>query len=524
MKQICVIGILAAVMLTGFNACVERSNGLTTVVRTENGEIRGTMNSDSNVFIYRGIPFAAPPVGELRWKAPRPHKNWEGILECTEFEASAMQSTPVPFMMWTDEFIAPPEPLSEDCLYLNIWTAAGSPDGKLPVLVFIHGGAFTGGSGSVEIYDGEEMAKKGVVFITVNYRLGVIGFLAHPELSAESPNHVSGNYGLLDQVEALKWIQRNIASFGGDPDNVTIAGQSAGAFSVNFLVASPLAGGLFHRAIAESGGAVMPANAMGGSNNLEDAEKAGLEFQERAGAASLAELRSKPAQELIAIRGMSSPVIDGYLLPDKLYNIFSEGRQNDVPVLMGWNENEAFFGGSLLDAENYRKRSMETYGEHADRFMELFPADNDSVAFLSQRTLSILQSFGLQSYIWMKLQNETGKSRVFMYHFTRSVPYGEGQQAFGAFHTGEVPYAYNNLHMSNRPWTDTDYELADRMSSYWANFTGNGDPNGEGLPLWPACETPGCQTMYLGENIEAAEIPFREALEFLEMLQQLKNE
>ena len=237
------------------------------LISTKNGKISGTKNG--NVSIFKGIPFAAPPVGELRWKAPEPAKNWSGIKKCEAFSASPMQNKPAPFMCWTEEFIAPPEPLSEDCLYLNVWTAAKNSQEKRPVFVWIYGGGLSSGSAACAIYDGQEMAKKGVIFVSLNYRVGVFGFMAHPELSKESGKNASGNYGFLDQMAALRWIQQNIAAFGGNPNNVTIAGQSAGSFSVNALVASPLAKGLFHKAIAESGG--MFSNRMG--NNLVDAEE-----------------------------------------------------------------------------------------------------------------------------------------------------------------------------------------------------------------------------------------------------------
>ena len=256
MKRIFFLGFAVLLAMSVFSGC-QSDTSLSTIIQTDNGQVEGLPNADASVVAFKGIPFAAPPVGDLRWKAPQPVQNWEGVRECKEFSSSAMQSTPAPFLMWTSEFIAPAKPLSEDCLYLNLWTANPASAEKRPVIVFIHGGGFTSGSGSVPIYDGEEMAKAGVVFVTINYRVGIFGFFSHPELTAESPHHTSGNYGLLDQIAALKWVQKNIAAFGGDPTRVTIAGQSAGAFSVNFLVASPLAKGLFQRAIAESGGAVL---------------------------------------------------------------------------------------------------------------------------------------------------------------------------------------------------------------------------------------------------------------------------
>jgi len=507
-------------LITGFSASGTNNGTKTRInpdnLRIENGLISGTKDANSEVVSFKGIPFAAPPVGELRWKAPLPVKNWSGVRECKRFPASAMQPTPAPFMMWTFEFMAPAEPLSEDCLYLNVWSAAKSTEEKLPVIVYIHGGAFTGGSGSVPVYDGTAMAKKGVVFVTINYRLGIFGFFSHPELSAESATKTSGNYGLLDQVEALKWVHKNIAAFGGDPARVTIAGQSAGAFSVNYLVASPLTKGLIQRAIAESGGAVLPTNPFAGVRGLKEAEEQGAELINSLHLKSIADFRALPAKELLAIHSATSPIVDGYFLPEPVYSILSKGKQNDVPLLMGWNANEGNFGGPLQNAENFRLQAKEKYGEKADEFLKLYPAATDSEAEQSQLILSGLQTFGIQAYAWMNLQNKTGKSPVFIYHFERAVPNTKEQKPYGAFHTGEVPYAYNNLSMSNRPWEKTDYELADTMSSFWVNFAATGNPNGSKLPEWSPCSAKNLKTMIFAEKSEMKELPQKNGLDFLE--------
>ena len=515
-----VFTLMACFIGFSFNSPVSAKD-LSDTLRIESGLVSGTKDLKSEVISFKGIPFAAPPVGDLRWKAPQPVKSWGGVKECKTYSASAMQATPTPFSMWTSEFIAPAEPLSEDCLYLNVWTAAKSSSDKRPVIVFIHGGAFTGGSGSVPIYDGTEMAKKGVVFVTINYRLGIFGFFSHPELSKESASKTSGNYGLLDQIEALRWVRKNIVSFGGDPDRVTIAGQSAGAFSVNYLVASPLAKGLFQRAIAESGGAILSTNTSG----LKDAEKRGIEIAGLLNASSLADLRKIASSELLAIKTMTSPIIDGYVIPESMVRIFSDGKQNDVPVLLGWNANEGNFGGPLKNASDFKRQAAEKYGDKATEFLKLFPAATDSEAEQSQLQLSGLQIFGVQAYAWMKLQNKTGKSPVFMYHFEQSVPYRTDQKPFGAFHTGEVPYAYNNLHTSDRPWGKSDYELAEIMSSYWANFAANGDPNGTNLPEWTACSPKNLKAMILAEKVELKNLPQQDRLDFLEQFyfSKLKN-
>lgn len=500
--------ILVAFLFACSNAKINR------LVEIQNGKIEGEIN-ESGVLAFKGIPFAKPPVDDLRWKAPQALEKWDGILDCKKFGASAMQATPLPFRMWTSEFMAPVEPLSEDCLYLNVWTSAQTKEDKLPVIVFIHGGGFTSGSGSVPIYDGEEMAKKGVVFVTINYRVGIFGFFAHPELTAEAPYGSSGNYGLLDQIAGLQWVNENITAFGGDPENVTIAGQSAGAFSMNYLVASPLTKGLIHRVIAESGAAIFPTNGLAAGNTLQTAEQSGIDLLKRLNMSSIEDLRAMSANELLQVRTASQPIIDGYVLPTDMYSIFSNGQQNDIPILMGWNSNEGF-GGPPVDAATFIANTQTQYGDKAVNFLKAFPANTEEEAKITQEELNGIQMFGIQAYEWMELQNQTGSSQVFMYHFTREVPHGEGQQSYGAFHTGEVPYAYNNLKMSDdRPWDEVDYKLADIMSSYWVNFAKNGDPNAEGLPNWLPCEADEYYTMFLGDTQELKQIPYAEGLKLL---------
>jgi para-nitrobenzyl esterase len=484
-------------------------------VHTESGKVSGEFIDSSGVTVFKGIPFAAPPVGDLRWKAPQPVKKWEGIKECTRFSASPMQSTPVPFMMWTQEFIAPREPLSEDCLYLNLWTGAEKAGEKRPVFVYIYGGGFNSGSGAVPVYDGEEMAKKGLVFITFNYRVGILGFLAHPELTAESEYQASGNYGLLDQVEVLRWVHKNIEAFGGDPSNVTIAGQSAGAFSVNYLVASPLTKGLIHRAIAESGGTVLRVGNSLRGEGLAEAEKTGKRWAEALGIKSLAEARALSAEKIAGVAGPGEPIVDGYVIPEPVEEIFEKGKQNDIPLILGWNEDEGF-GGPPRPAEEFKKQVKQRFGEKAGEFLSRFPIESDDDAFALQNDLGALQIFGVQSYKWMLLQHQTGTADVYLYRFERDLPYADGMQDHGAFHTGEVPYAYNNLKMSPRPWETVDYELAARMSDYWVNFAATGNPNGNGLPHWEACTPDNLKAMIFDTEIECTGLPNAELLDFLE--------
>lgn len=480
------------------------------VVATDAGKVSGLTNQAGDVHIYKGIPFAAPPVGDLRWKEPQPVKPWDDVKECTEFAASPMQSKPDPFGVYTREFLIPYEPISEDCLYLNVWAAAKTSAKKRPVLVYIYGGGFVSGGAGVPIYDGEAMAKKGIIFVVINYRVGIFGFFAHPELTRESPHNASGNYGLMDQLAALKWVKKNIAAFGGDPDKVTIAGQSAGSMSVNCLVASPLGKGLFSGAIAESGASFISQQ---GSGGLREAEAAGVKTATALGANNIAELRSKPAAELVG-KGQSRPVIDGYVLPETIADIFNEHKQNDVPVLTGWNEDDAFVGPPKT-AEEYKKMINSQYGADADAFLKLYPAGSDQEAATSQTRINRDQIFGMQNYTWANVQSEKGKSEIYVYRFTRRLPATADFVKYGAFHTGEVAYAYDNLKFLNRPWEPVDQQLADTMSTYWVNFTKTGNPNGKGVPAWPAYTTSDHKIMILSEKPGAKPLPDKAALDFL---------
>jgi len=483
------------------------------VVPTQAGKVSGAKTPDGAVTSFKGIPFGAPPVGELRWKAPQPVAPWDGVRACTAFGPSPMQGKPAPFSMWSQEFLIPAEPIGEDCLYLNVWTGAKTADEKRPVLVWIYGGGFSSGGGGVPIYDGEAMARKGIVFVSINYRVGIFGFLAHPGLTRESGRHASGNYGLMDQVAALRWVHDNIAAFGGNPGAVTIAGQSAGSLSVNCLVASPLARGLIHRAIGESG-----ASFSRNQGTLEQAEKAGAEAAQSVGAATLAELRAKSAADLMKARGRLGPIIDGYVLPKPVAEIFAAGEQNPVDLLTGWNEDEGLMFGPLRNAADYKKLVAEQQADQAELFLTHYPAANDAEAAASQLRAARDQFFGVPNYTWANLTAQAGKTRVFVYRFTRKVP-GRGEYAkYGAFHTGEVPYAYDNLKFVDRPWELLDYKLAKTISAYWANFVRNGDPNGAGLPEWPAYELKQRPAMLLGNEVAAQPLPDRAALDFLQSL------
>nr|WP_229310965.1 carboxylesterase family protein [Larkinella soli] len=482
-------------------------------VRVTGGLISGTITPDGGLRIYKGIPFAAPPVGEYRWKAPQPVKPWTGVRKCEQYGPSPMQGSPAPFSMWSAEFLIPKEPISEDCLYLNVWTGAKTAREKRPVLVWIYGGGFNSGGSAVPIYDGEATAKKGIVFVSINYRVGPFGFLAHPELTKESGKNASGNYGLMDQVAALRWVRQNIGTFGGDPENVTIAGQSAGSMSVNCLVASPLAAGLFTKAIAESG-----ANFTRPQPGLQQAEEAGLKLMQSVGASSLADLRSSPASEILQkAQGMRGPIVDGVVLPASVSELFSSGRSNPVVLLTGWNENEGILMGPVKTAADFRRQAEQEYGSAAPQLLKAYPAGTDAEAAASQKNLSRDLIFGVQNYAWANVQAGLGR-RAYVYRFTRNVPATGQYAAYGAFHTGEVAYAWDNLSFidhSLRPLNRTDTELAGIMSAYWANFIKTGDPNGNGLPNWPPYSVKGKKIMDLGDRPAARKLPDATALDLL---------
>ncbi|WP_184548543.1 carboxylesterase/lipase family protein [Mucilaginibacter sp. FT3.2] len=493
------------------SSVVFAQNGNLAVVATAAGKVSGNVSADGTVHIFKGIPFAAPPVGNLRWKAPQPVTPWEGVKACTTFSASPVQAKPDEFGVYTREFLIPYQPISEDCLYLNVWTNATSSAEKKPVLVYIYGGGFGSGGAACPIYDGEATAKQGVVFVVINYRVGIFGFFAHPELSKESGHNASGNYGLMDQLAALKWVKQNIQNFGGDPGNVTIAGQSAGSMSVNCLVASPLGKGLFQKAIAESGASFI--NGEYGYKTLAEAEQTGVKLAKELNVNSIAALRNIPAADLLN-KWQPRPIIDGYVLPESIAQIFAENKENNVPLLTGWNEDDAFIG-KLKNAEDYKKQIAEQYGDKAAAFLQHYPGGTDLEAARSQINISRDQTFGIQNYTWANVQSAKQRAKVYLYRFARRLPATADFVKYGAFHTGEVAYAYNNLKFLNRPWEPIDWKLANTMSSYWTNFAKTGNPNGKGLPTWPAYNTGINKIMMLGEQPAAKSLPDRAALDFM---------
>jgi para-nitrobenzyl esterase len=507
-----VFAILAGVSILFYSFGLKNSNTrLTGVINVDGGMISGVKSTTGDVVSFKGIPFAASPVGELRWKGPQPVQHWAGIKKCDEFGPSPMQNKPVPFGVYTKEFLIPEEPISEDCLYLNVW-AKNNVSVKKPVFVWIYGGGFTSGGTAVPIYDGDAMAKKGIIFVSINYRVGVFGFLAHPELTSESPDKASGNYALLDQIAALKWVKKNIAKFGGDPDNVTIAGQSAGSMSVNCLIASPAAKGLFNKAIAESG-SLMVSNPMIKSLTLQDAEQQGVKLAASVHANTIDELRKVPAADLLKIPGGYSPIVDGYVLPEPVSQIFAKGKENSVPLLTGWNADEGFVFSFKKKGE-FIQEAKEKYGKDAEQFLKYFPANTDEEAAHSQTKLSRDMIFAISGYKWAGIQSER-KAPVYVYYFQHKLPATPEYEKYGAFHTGEVAYAMDNLKFLNRPWKAGDKILASQISAYWVNFITNGNPNGKNLPVWPKYNKSMGQAIVFDNVAQHKRLPDKEELDFM---------
>ena len=478
-------------------------------IKIEGGWIQGT--TKNGLTIFRGIPFAAPPVGNLRWHTPMPVEKWDSIRLTTKFAPSPMQSG------------NPTAGKSEDCLYLNVWTPAKSFNQKLPVLVWIYGGGFNAGSTAEPWYDGEKLAQKGVVFVSIAYRVGQLGFLAHIELSNENPDHVSGNYGLLDQIAGLKWIQKNIAAFGGDPHKVTIFGESAGAISVSMLCASPLAKGLFRGAISQSGGSFGPTRSImyPGENmkTLTQAENEGKAYLQKAGVSSIAELRKMDAEKLPMGWGMGSawPVIDGYVLPDDQYKLYQTGKYNDVPVLIGYNSDE---GLSFLPGKT-PKEFIEAvklrYGKFAENLLNAYTIGENSIP-KTARDLTRDAAFGWHNWTWARLQSKTGKSKVYYYYFDQHSDYQKSSPDFGhgSPHAQDVSYVFQHIDAMNPETTKSDLEISAAMGTYWINFCKNGNPNGEGVAPWPAFSNSKPSVMYFEQTPHIGLVPGEKSLKVLD--------
>jgi para-nitrobenzyl esterase len=469
-------------------------------VETDRGKVLGVQAN--GLTVYKGIPFAAPPVGDLRWRPPQQAKPWNGVLLADTFAPACIQSG----VSMPGET---PPAVSEDCLYLNIWTPTKRPSVPLPVMVWIYGGGFTTGSAAMPLYWGDRLAHKGVICVTFGYRVGPLGFLVHPELTRESPHHSSGNYGFMDQVAALEWVQRNISAFGGDPKRVTIAGQSAGATSVCVLMCSPLAKGLFHQAIEQSGGLLEPVQ-LAPRVLLANAEHEGESYAKSLGVHSIAELRALPAKDLLKGEwgNVSHVVIEPYLLPDSPYNLFIANQQNNVPILIGSNADEyrsMIEHPEEIKASTFLTDIAKSWGPLPPLLLSAYPYTTDAEARTARLALERDLRFGWDMWALARLASSLGHSSVYYYHFTHNPPFPEGsvKAGWGASHYAELWYMFDHLDQENWHWTSADRKLAKTMSTYWANFVKSGDPNGRGLPQWPKFTPTVARVLYLDDHIRS---------------------
>jgi para-nitrobenzyl esterase len=503
------------------------------IVTVESGKLQGALNADHSVRLFKGIPFAAPPVGELRWKAPQTPKPWTGVRPADKFGPACLQTN-----VFGDIYFRDAQP-SEDCLNLNIWIPAHAASKNLPVFLWYYGGGFVAGANSEPRYDGEALAKKGIIVVEPNYRLGVFGFFSYPELTKESGHHSSGNYGLLDQVAALNWVVRNIAAFGGDPRNITIGGESAGSLSVSALMASPLSRNQFQKAIGESG-AFFPIGPAAGMQlkPVSETEAPNVKFAESIGCKSLADLRAKSGEELLQTaakldRGANFPFhpnVDGYFLPVDVRTIFTRGDQSKVPLLAGWNADE----GKVFVLLNPQKPTTKSFadlaharfGDAAPEFLKLYPASTDEEAARSAQAYAGDDFIAFSTWKWLDLQLRTGSAPVYQYLFAQVPKTKPGAMMgpvaaieAGAKHAGEIEYVFETLKSQEGvTWADDDFKVSELMADYWANFIKTGDPNGPGLPDWPVLsKTDGYRVMHLiDSSSHAAPDSLRSRYEFLD--------
>lgn len=496
-------------------------------IQTESGLVSGVaVDNVGDVRVYKGIPFAAPPVGAWRWKPPQPAPDWTGVRACTEYGPWCPQPKSTIIAAASSG-----ERQSEDCLYLNIWTQAKPAGKKRPVMVWIHGGGWTTGSGAAPIYDGTALARQGVVVVTINYRLGPLGYFAHPLLSKESPQGVSGNYGHLDQIAALRWVQRNIAAFGGDPACVTIFGESAGAGSVCRLLVSPLAEGLFQRAIAESGSGYGRNRYLrethGGQESMEEiGQRLAAQLGCDKAADPLAALRAKSAAELLAgcdpAQGLYGkgihfgPIVDGWAIPEDPGDMFTAGKQHNVPLLIGTNADEGTLFLAQLPVQHvmgYRLMVRSLYRAHADEMLKLLPCDQDEQVKAALARLTTVQSFVSPARMVAKAMSNK-QAKTFLYHFTRAAP-GLAKRGLGATHAAEIPYVFGTLR-TGPAYLEQDRRLAATMSACWVQFAKSGDPNGKGLPPWPAYDAIGDKHLEFGDEVRVGHGLYRDACDLLE--------
>ena len=467
-------------------------------VAIDGGQIEGSQIGKTRVF--KGIPYAAPPVGPLRWRPPQPVPSWRGVRKATFQSPACPQSGSYP----PD---ALQEPTSEDCLTLNVWAPAIKSAGKLPVMVWIHGGGLMNGSGSLPQYAGDQLAARGVVVVTINYRLGALGFLAHPELNRESQHRSSGNYGLLDQVAALKWVNRNIASFGGDPGRVTIFGQSSGSFSVSMLVVSPLANGLIHRAIGQSGAVFEPVE-LDPLFTPNGAAEEGVRFARKVGAKTLADLRKVPVASLLKATFHPQFNIDGYAIPVSPHDAYAAGKKNEVDLLIGTNASEGtfFLDPASVNVGNFHTVLARDFPSLLLRAVGASPGKSDADARKAAISIETDMRFRWGMWAWARHAVKSGNRHVFFYRFTGQPAYRAGHPYFGLgpTHGGELPYVFGDLDGGAAKWTQGDRQLAWTIQQYWTNFAKSGDPNGAGVPRWPMFDEQRTMVMTLGQESRAA--------------------
>jgi para-nitrobenzyl esterase len=489
-------------------------------VKTDKGKVEGYVSSDGQVRIFKGVPYAAPPVGPLRWKPPQAAAKWHGARAATSFGSRCMQPGVFDDMVFRD----PGQ--SEDCLTLNIWSPAKDKHAKLPVMVWIYGGGFTGGTTSEPRQDGENLAHKGVIVVSMNYRLNIFGFFVHPELTAESPQHASGNYGLMDQTAAIQWVHRNIKNFGGDPSKVTIFGESAGSFSVSAQMASPLAKDLFQRAIGESGGAFSQREPF---HTREQTEKDDMEKARKAfGTTNLAELRALSATDILkAVTPRPGtpaerfwPDIDGYFLQESVPGIYAAGKQAHVPLLAGWNADEGGIPQKTLTVAEFHDMAQKQFGAHAGKFLAAYSATTDDEALRAAKDLAADRFIAFSTWRWIEAHVATGSQPVYRYHFELTSPGDKFHAPDTAFHSDDIEYVFGNL--DSRPqahWRPEDRKMSELIQNYWTNFAKTGDPNGAGLPKWPTYNAAGSwQVMHLNSTSEARPDTQRARYEFLEQV------
>ncbi len=509
---------------------------VTDVVSVEQGDLTGVYNEDETARIYAAIPYAKPPIGELRWKEPAEPEKWQGIRACDTYAPMAVQpSSSILYsslskilgthnyeFSFNDQY---KEPMSEDCLYLNIYAPAQDPQEPLPVIFFVHGGSLTTGQSYYTEYRGENLASKGVIFVNFAYRLGVLGYMANEELSEESANGTTGNYGLLDQIMALEWVHDNISAFGGDPDNITIAGESAGSSSVNALCVSPLTEGLFVRAIAESS-SISSKKPYHTFRDYEDAIEVGNKILNEFGVKDVNGLRNIPAEELVKTNyPNSSMCIDGYAITEQPYETYLKGENHEQALLNGSNlkEADAFLLDTKATKDNYIELLNPILGEFSDEAAELIPAgsiERDQTFIVdaggdAKGSLSFIYSdawFSYSHYIWSHYMEQEGRP-VYQYFFTKTNNY------LSNHHAGEMPYAYGNLYLHQGLYDENDYKLSEAMQNYWVNFAKTGDPNGEGLTKWPLWNSSEDKLLEFNDEIKLIDNPYHELNKILDKYQ-----